>query len=110
MTNVNTCDLQCPVKAMLGIEVRCLSPLAYAWLSLEGIKQVGYAAAVCASRSESPATWEPSERCTAKATEAANQLQPFEGELTAWEATTLGRIGLGADLLPVDPHTPPAEA
>ena len=102
MANVNTCDLQCPVKALMGIEVQNTSAMGLVRLGFEGVRQMGYAATTCASRTESPATWEPSERCTDNALERAANLQPFQGQLTEWETTTLGRIGLGPDLLPVE--------
>ncbi len=126
----NICDLQCPVKALVGVDARVNTNVVdasgevsvgkllgglfsgNAWgiikRGVEGAQQAIYAANQCPSRAEDPETWTPSERCIQKAEELAAGLQPFTAELTAWEAKTVGRIGLGPDLRPVEPPQPEA--
>jgi hypothetical protein len=125
--SVNTCDLNCPKKALMGIELRTNNPgildesgqptmggvvgalpsgkAGELFKTLgqagAGVRQMQYAATECPSRSQPAEEWQPSDRCQREALGQAALLQPFESKLTEWETQAVGRIGLGPDLRPV---------
>lgn len=130
LSKVNTCDLSCPKRALMGVRVKAegavdpngdivvpnlIRSVLFGGKSnivkrgIEGAQQAAYAATACPSRGAAPEVWEPSTRCREDSLAIAGELQPFTGTLPDWETAAVGRVGLGPDLLPVE-QTPSPDA
>lgn len=128
-SNVNNCDLQCPVKTLMGIEARAtteigkLPPSQINPLSLlgalargelgkvmsqgmQGAAQAVYAGKECPSRDLDAATWTPSQRCIAKTQEmAAGFVLPEGFTLSERDVAIVALAGLDEHLQRQSPGT-----
>lgn len=116
---IGQCELQCPVRVILGYGARkslqssvntllegiltgnieqAIGPIGqYARLGKAGA-EVMLETVVCPSRGLNTETWQPSARCVAAAKKVAEQLRPFaDSSLTDFERGTLAKADIYAD-------------
>gem|GEM_PF-3450126 len=103
MTNVNQCDLHCPVKAIMAAkyrieQARATNPLAKLLSAtntgLRGVNLMARSAMTCPSRNLPEGQWHACQPCITEAQNTASETAVTRAQLTSHEEASLKGIRL----------------